>query len=34
VGAAFIADEAMADIDLNGDGDKSDLVLRWMRIGP
>ncbi|HVS09805.1 MAG TPA: hypothetical protein VMS76_08010 [Planctomycetota bacterium] len=34
VGAAFIADEAMADVDLNGDGDKTDLVLRWMRIGP
>ena len=34
VGAAFITDEAMANTDLNGDLDKTDLVLRWMRIGP
>jgi hypothetical protein len=34
VGAAFITDEAMANTDLNGDSDKTDLVLRWMRIGP
>lgn len=33
VGAAWISDEVAADKDLNKDGDKTDLVLRWCRIG-
>ncbi|MDF1797758.1 MAG: hypothetical protein P1V81_01165 [Planctomycetota bacterium] len=30
-GAVFFFDEAMANIDANGDGDKTDDVLRWFR---
>ncbi|MBI5431736.1 MAG: hypothetical protein HZA52_02780 [Planctomycetes bacterium] len=33
VGAAWIANEAEADKDYNKDGDKTDQVLRWCRIG-
>ncbi|MCE9595942.1 MAG: hypothetical protein K8S98_17270 [Planctomycetes bacterium] len=33
IGAAWIADEAAADKDYNKDGDKTDLVVRWCRIG-
>jgi hypothetical protein len=33
VGAAYLADEAMAEVDYNEDGDQADLVLRWFRIG-
>jgi hypothetical protein len=33
IGAAYLADEAMADSDYNQDGDTADLVLRWFRIG-
>ena len=30
-GAVFLCDEAQADLDLNGDGDQSDFVLRYFR---
>ncbi len=30
-GAAFLADETIAEADLNGDGDANDFVLRWFR---
>jgi hypothetical protein len=33
IGAAYLADESMAGIDFNEDGDLTDLVLRWFRIG-
>jgi hypothetical protein len=33
IGAACIANESMAGVDFNGDGDQADLVLRWFRIG-
>lgn len=33
VGAAWIADEAAGEKDFNKDGDQTDLVLRWCRIG-
>lgn len=33
IGAAYLADEAMANTDFNQDGDTADLVLRWFRIG-
>jgi len=33
IGAAYFADEAMAEVDFNKDGDTGDLVLRWFRIG-
>jgi hypothetical protein len=32
VGAAYLADEAMAHADFNQDGDAFDLVLRWFRL--
>ena len=31
-GAAYVADEGMADRDFNNDGDKADFVVRWFRI--
>jgi len=34
VAAAFLAEESAARVDLNGDGDKNDFVVRWMRVGP
>lgn len=34
VGAAFLADEAAARRDFNGDGDQNDFVVQWMRVGP
>jgi hypothetical protein len=34
VGAAFLADEAAAEADLNQDGDQNDFVVRYMRVGP
>jgi hypothetical protein len=33
IGAAFVSNEAMAGTDFNNDGDMTDLVLRWFRIG-
>ena len=33
IGAAYFADEAMSETDFNNDGDQSDVVLRWFRIG-
>jgi hypothetical protein len=34
VAAAFLAEESAARVDLNGDGDQNDFVVRWMRVGP
>jgi hypothetical protein len=32
VGAAYLADEGMANVDYNGDTDTADFVLRWFRL--
>ncbi|MCY3004027.1 MAG: hypothetical protein NTV21_19700 [Planctomycetota bacterium] len=34
VGASYLADEAAARRDFNGDGDQNDFVVQWMRVGP
>lgn len=31
-GAAFLSSESQADVDFNGDGDKTDLVARWFKL--
>ncbi|MEQ1894216.1 MAG: hypothetical protein ABL998_16870 [Planctomycetota bacterium] len=31
-GAAFLSSETQADVDFNGDGDKTDLVARWFKL--
>ncbi len=34
VAIALLADESMAGVDYNVDGDTNDYVVRWMRVGP
>jgi hypothetical protein len=34
VAGAFLGEESSARVDLNGDGDQNDFVVRWMRVGP